>query len=282
MIYKTDFGGNKKMTVVVNKELGFRLENAEIDALCSRLTAIQGISGNPMGVEIQKFGDATAFSVTNIPGPSFNTVKGLTANDEKYVEKIIRFYKEKEIPVRFELTPAHVSPDLLTYLNTLGFYQLDFHTSLYKGTDSMLSEEKVEPQISIRELEIDEFDAFAEIYTNGFQMPSFLQNGVAQNNKILYNNPNWTFYLASIDNVPAGVGVLFIKDRIATLAAAATVPSLRKNGIQSALIKKRIHQAYLEQCDLIAGQAKFGSTSQTNMEKAGMKIAYTKAIWVKR
>ena len=39
------------MTFVVNKELGFRLENAEIDALCSRLTAIQEINGNPMGVE---------------------------------------------------------------------------------------------------------------------------------------------------------------------------------------------------------------------------------------
>jgi hypothetical protein len=272
------------MTVVVNKELGFRLENAEIDALCSRLTAIQEINGNPMGVEIQKFGDATAFSVTNIPGPSFNTVKGLTANDEKYVEEIIHFYNQKEIPVRFELTPAHVSSDLLTYLNKLGFYQLDFHTSLYKVTDSdsTLSEEKVEPQISIRELEGDEFDTFAEIYTNGFQMPSFLKSGVAQNNKILYNNPNWTFYLASIDNVPAGIGVLFIKDRIATLAAAATVSSLRKKGIQSALIKKRIHQAFLKECDLIAGQAKFGSTSQTNMEKAGMKIAYTKAIWVKK
>lgn len=275
-------GGNKRMTCVVNKELGMRLENSEIDTLWSRLTAIQEINGNPMGVEIQKFGDATAFSVTNIPGPSFNTVKGLTDNDEKYVEDIIRFYNQKEIPVRFELTPAHVSSDLLTYLNKLGFYQLDFHTSLYRVTDSMLSEEEAEPQISIRELERDEFDTFAEIYTKGFQMPSFLKSDVAQNNKILYNNQNWTFYLASIDNVPAGIGVLFIKDSIATLAAAATVPSLRKKGIQSALIRKRIYQASLEECDLIVGQAKFGSTSQTNMEKAGMKIGYTKAIWIKK
>ena len=52
---------------------------------------------------------------------------------------------------------------------------MDFHTSLYKVTDSMLSEEKEEPQIAIRELEWDEFDTFAEIYTNGFQMPSFLK-----------------------------------------------------------------------------------------------------------
>ena len=275
-------GGNKRMTCVVNKELGVKLESSEIDALWSRLTAIQEINGNPMRVAIQKFGDATAFSVKNIPGPSFNTIKGLTDNDGKYVEDIIHFYNQKGIPVRFELTPAHVSSDLLTYLNKLGFYQLDFHTSLYKVTDSMFSEEIVEPEISIRELERDEFDTFAEIYTKGFQMPSFLRSGVAQNNKILYNNQNWTFYLASIDNVPAGIGVLFIKDRIATLAAAATVPSLRKKGIQSALIKKRIYQASLEECDLIVGQAKFGSTSQTNMEKAGMKIGYTKAIWVKK
>ena len=270
------------MTCIVNKELGMRLENSEIDTLWSRLTAIQEINGNPMGVAIQKFGDATAFSVTNIPGPSFNTVKGLTDNDEKYVEDIIHFYNQKEIPVRLELTPAHVSSDLLTYLNKLGFYQLDFHTSLYRMTDSMLSEEKAEPQISIRELEREEFDTFAEIYTKGFRMPSFLKSDVAQNNQILYNNQNWTFYLASMDNVPAGIGVLFIKDSIATLAAAATVPSLRKKGIQSALIRKRIYQASLEECDLIVGQAKFGSTSQTNMEKAGMKIGYTKAIWVKK
>jgi len=270
------------MTRVSNKELGVRLENSEIDTLWSRLTAIQEINGNPMGVEIQKFGDAAAFSVTNIPGPSFNTVKGLTDHDKKYVEDIIHFYNQKEIPVRFELTPAHVSPDLLTYLNQLGFYQLDFHTSLYKVPEAMLSEEIIEPEISIRELKKDEFDTFAEIYTNGFQMPASLKSGVAQNNKILYHHQNWTFYLASIDNIPAGIGVLFIKERVATLAAAATIPSLRRKGIQSALIKKRINQAFLEECDLIAGQARFGSTSQTNMEKAGMKIAYTKAIWVKK
>lgn len=145
----------------------------------------------------------------------------------------------------------------------------------------MLSEEKAEPQMSIRELERDEFDTFAEIYTKGFRMPSFFKSDIAQNNKILYNNQNWTFYLASIDNVPAGIGC-YIKDSIATLAAAATVPSLRKKGIQSALIRKRIYQASLEECNLFVGQAKFGSTSHTNMEKAGMKIGYTKAIWVKK
>lgn len=163
----------------------------------------------------------------------------------------------------------------------MGYYQQDFHTSLYKPTEFKINEEINDTEISIRELREDEFDIFAEIYTEAFNMPIFVKEGVAQNNKILYNHPNWTFYLATIDNHPVGVGVLFIKDKIATLAAAATLPSFRNKGIHTALIKKRMYQATKEGCDLIVGQARFGSVSQNNMERAGLRIGYTEAIWVK-
>lgn len=272
------------MCLVVDKRLAERLEISEIDTLRSRLTEMQKIDGNPMKVEIQKFGNATAFSVKNIPGPSFNTVKGLNKGNEKEIGNIIDFYKQIEIPARFELTPAHTSSDLLTHLSETGYYHNDFHTTLYAPLSKELetSYESNEQKIIIRKLKSNEFDTFAEIYTKGFEMPSFLKSGIAQNNEILYNIKNWTFYLASYENEPAGIGVLFIKDRIATLAAAATLPTYRNKGIQSALIKYRIYQAYLQNCDLIVGQAKFGSVSQNNMEKAGLSIAYTKAIWVEK
>jgi hypothetical protein len=269
--------------MVLSKELAVTLEKAEIDALISRLTAINEIDGNPMGVEIQKFGNATAFSVMNIPGPSFNTVKGLSDEDEEYIDSIIDFYKQKDIPARFELTPAHVSSRLLTRLNNAGFYHYDFHTTLYTSPKELnINKAGMDPKLSIRLLKSDEFDTFADIYIKGFQMPSFLIGGVAQNNEVLYNNKNWTFYLASFEHEPAGIGVLFIKDRIATLAAAATVPNLRNKGIQSALIKQRLDQANLQECEWILGQAKFGSVSQNNMERAGLRIAYTKTIWIKK
>ena len=111
-------------------------------------------------------------------------------------------------------------------------------------------------------------------------MPSFLKSGVAKNNEILYHNKHWTFYIADYENEPAGIGVLFIKDGIANLAAAATLPELRNKGIQSALIRERINEAKLQDCDFIVGQARFGSVSQNNMEREGLAIAYTKAIWV--
>ena len=72
------------MTLVLNGGLVEAIEQSEVDVLHSRLTAIKGINGNPMGVDIQKFGNATAFSVKNIPGPSFNTVKGFQQLLEQY------------------------------------------------------------------------------------------------------------------------------------------------------------------------------------------------------
>lgn len=268
----------------MNNELAQRLENSEIDTLSSRLIEIQNMDGNPMDVEIQRFGNATAFSVKNIPGPSFNTVKGLKAGDEKHIKGIVDFYKQKDIPFRFELTPSLTTSDLLTHLHEAGYYQHDFHTTLYTQVSKILdtADKLLDQKITIRKLKRHEFSIFAEIYIKGFQMPPFLKNGVALNNEILYGNKGWTFYLASYENEPAGIRVLYIKDSIATLAAAATIPFFRNKGIQSALIKHRIYQACLQDCDLAVGQAKFASTSQNNMERAGLKIAYTKSIWIKR
>lgn len=264
--------------MVVNKELAHVLEMSEVDCLYSRLTAIKEIEGNPMGVEIQNFGKATAFSVKNIPVPTFNTVKGLQDSDEKYIDKIIDFYNENDIPVRFEIAPANVSSRFLTYLSEKGFYQNDFHTTLYATNQQDISE----PQISVRELKKEEFGTFAEIYTKGFQMPPFLKSGVARNNEVLHDKNDWTFYLACINDEPAGIGVLFIKEEIATLAAAATIPKFKNKGVHTALIKHRINQASRKGCNLLVSQARFGSISQNNMERAGFKIGYTKSIWVKK
>lgn len=266
----------------MNEALAVQVETSEIDMLRSRLSEIQKIKGNPMDVEIQKFGNATAFTAKNIPGPSFNTVKGLQDGDEEQLDKIVDFYKKKKIPIRFELTPAHTSSELLTSLNKAGYFHNDFHTTLYTPLTNAIEtcNEFTEKMMNVRKLEKDEFDTYAEIYAKGFQLPAFLTAGIAQNNKILHHLKNWDFYIASYQNEPAGIGVLFTKDGIATLAAAATLPHLRNKGIHSALIKHRIYQAQRQRCHFIVGQASFGSPSQNNMERAGLNIAYTKAIWV--
>ncbi|KMJ57219.1 acetyltransferase [Bacillus sp. LL01] len=258
------------------------VEHTEIEAVEDRLMRVRGLNDNAMGVDLKRFGNAVAFSVKNIPGPSFNTVKGISEENLGDLDEIIEFYSEKGIPARFEVTPSNASADLFRKLSTLGFFQSGFHTALYR---SLSSDESpiagVGNTIQIEEISLVDFDIFGDLYTKGFGMPGAFKNFVTQNNKILAESDHWVFYMASVEGNPAGVGVLFQKNAVATLAASATVPAFRNKGVQPALIQKRIQQAVDAGCEYVIGQAAYGSVSQKNMERAGLKVAYTNAIWEK-
>ncbi|MDI2585770.1 GNAT family N-acetyltransferase [Psychrobacillus sp. NEAU-3TGS] len=256
------------------------VEQAEIQTLQSRLSAIQAIEGNPMGVHQLVKGQTSAFAAKNIPGPAFNTVRGLNKNDIPYLEDIIDFYEIHAINFRFEITPMNSSESLFRALTNKGYYHSGFHASFIG--DSM--EEKGEiyqPDIEVCHLNREDFDLFASIYVNGFGLPSFIQNSIKQNNEVLFDVPGWKFYVAYVKGMPAGIAVLFVQDERATLAAAATLPEYRGRGVQSTLIQKRIQVAFEKGAKYITSEATFGSASHRNMERAGLKLAYTKALWIK-
>ncbi|HDR6310062.1 TPA: GNAT family N-acetyltransferase [Bacillus cereus] len=264
------------MSTIMTVHTAQEIENTEIHMLSSRLKALQALAENPMQVQMKKFGSATAFSSKIIAGPAFNTVKGITFTTTDEIDEIISYYQSLQIPCRFEITPAQGTAELFQYLSQKGFYQSSFHTALYsipREDPSLLPS-----NISVRQLKENEFHIFADIYVRGFNMPSFTKDGVRQNNEILYNKPDWYFFIAEVQNTPASIGVLYTNNGVASLAASATLPEFQRKGCHTALIQKRIETAIKSNCKLIVGQARFGSGSQNNMERAHMKIAYTKSI----
>ena len=96
--------------------------------------------------------------------------------------------------------------------------------------------------ITIRKLKENEFDIFADIYVCGFNMPSFTKDSVRQNNEILYNEPGWHFFIAEVQNIPAGIGVLYINKGVASLVASATLPEFQRKGCHTALIQNELRQ----------------------------------------
>ncbi|PGO33322.1 GNAT family N-acetyltransferase [Bacillus cereus] len=265
------------MSTIMTLNAAQKIENAEIHMLSSRLKALQALAENPMQVQMKKFGSATAFSSKVILGSAFNTVKGITYTNTDAIDEIISYFESLQIPCRFEITPAQGTAELFQHLSQKGFYQSSFHTALYSipRADPSL----IPSNISVRQLKENEFDIFADIYVRGFNMPSFTKDGVHQNNEILYDKPGWHFFIAEVQNTPAGIGVLYINNGIASLAASATLPEFQRKGCHTALIQKRIETAIESNCNLIVGQARFGSGSQNNMERAHFKITYTKSIW---
>ena len=57
-----------------------------------------------------------------------------------------------------------------------------------------------------------------------------------------------------------------------------TRPAFRRRGVQTALLQAQLVAAREQGCDLALTITAPGSDSQRNMERAGFRLAYTKAI----
>ena len=73
--------------------------------------------------------------------------------------------------------------------------------------------------------------------------------------------------------------MLGIHEGVALFSGAATVPELRRRGLQAALLEARLHYAFEHGCDLAMMVAEPGSDSQRNAERKGFRIAYTRTKW---
>ncbi|PAE94600.1 GNAT family N-acetyltransferase [Shouchella clausii] len=254
-----------------------RLEEAETNMLSSRLRAIETIDGNSLGVAIETFGQAYAFSAKRMPGPAFNTVRGLHKEEERQIGEIISFYEKKELEPQIQLVPGAAGSKVMQALCRQGFCQTGFH-SVLAGRCSRQVEERHE-RIAIRTLKLEDYRLYGHIYTESFGMPAFFKESVATNNAVLHEERNWTFYLAEVEEEPAGVAALFTSGTIAVLAVCAVLARFRTQGVQQALIARRQADATAAGCTYICGQAGFATTSQRNMERSGLQTIYTKALW---
>ena len=86
-------------------------------------------------------------------------------------------------------------------------------------------------------------------------------------------------FLAELDGQPGAAGSLCIHDGVALFAGAATVPEMRRRGLQSALLQERMRYAFNHGCDLAMMVAEAGGQSQRNAERKGFRIAYTRTKW---
>jgi GNAT superfamily N-acetyltransferase len=86
-------------------------------------------------------------------------------------------------------------------------------------------------------------------------------------------------FLAELDDKPGAAGVLCLHQGVALFGGSATIPELRRRGLQTALLHERMRYAFDRGCDLAMMAAQPGSDSQRNAERKGFRIAYTRTKW---
>lgn len=86
----------------------------------------------------------------------------------------------------------------------------------------------------------------------------------------------------AIDGRPLGCATLIVRDGIGTLGGMSTLPAERRRGVQRALVRRRLHLASAQGCDLAAVSAVAGGPSEHNLLGLGFAIAYEKVTHTRR
>ena len=279
--------------MLTSRDAAARVEQADTCYLEARLGALAALPGNPYGAEIRRIGDARAFLVARLPGPLFNHVSGLTEASAGQLGELASWYAGNGRAIRVDVTPAQASPALFEALSRHGLSQVGFYSGLYAeaGPSAGCPGPAADPGppadpgpasagqatgIAIAEADPDEF---AQLYVAGFGFPESRHAAMIESILVLAGCPGARFFLARTGSRPAGVGLLFAAAGTGYLATAATLPGMRGRGVHTELIRHRIGVASSAGCDLIVGHAAAGSVSQHGMERCGLRLAYTKAMW---
>lgn len=115
-------------------------------------------------------------------------------------------------------------------------------------------------------------DAPAESYDT-----SALEQVVAQ----FAGVPDVRRYVASLQGEPAGAASARVDGEIYQLCGAATLPSHRRRGVQSALLAARLEDARASGCTLAVVTVEPGSRSQANVQRRGFVPLYSRLVLAK-
>lgn len=264
---------------LLTPEVASRIEACSIAFWVEKLTALRSLSGNPYEVEIRSFGNATAFVTRQAKDNDlFNRVGNIHVDDSEQLDAIVTWFRTQHVPCRFDIIPSNAHPALFKNLSLRGFSQSAFHTAMY-GIPSEVG--TIPSTITIRPVLPDEKDTFVEIYLDSFGIPksvpalSYLGESIG----LLIGRPSMHCLIAQIQDTLAAIAILYIHKGAGYFATGATLPAWRGYGCQQALLQARIAIATAAGCGLISGQTGITTTSQHNMERVGLRIAYTKALW---
>ncbi|GHO59228.1 N-acetyltransferase [Ktedonobacter robiniae] len=235
------------------------------------------LPGNPYGVFIRSFGKAHAFLAQRANSAAFNRVHHISKNDLPYLDAILDWYRSYDAVCSFEIIPLLTSPSLLWHFAKRGLYQSGFYNVLYglPGTETARF-----PHIDIRAVEPEEKDLFADVYFTSFGVSKTSANNYVRDSiRTLIDISSNQCFFAFIEKRVAAIAVLSVTQQIGYLGLAATLPSFRGYGCHKALLQVRIEKAASQGCQLVVGQAGVGTISQRNMERLGLRLAYTKVDW---
>ncbi len=276
---------SKDAPIFASVELVARIERAEGALLGAAAAARQdapGVMARPLG---------GGLVVWTRPGSPLNKLVGLgfAPLDEGELEAA-----EVTLAERGQAAQAEIAtlagfgvPELLT---RRGYFLVGFEDVLGRRIAPARAPTPP-PGLQVRRARPEEHEAWVDAVLTGFANPDdsverqehdvFDRAALEQVFRDLAAVPGLERWVAVWGGRVVGGANLRVDGGLAQLAGAATVPSFRRRGVQSALLEARLAAASARGADLAVITTQPGSKSQLNAQRAGFQRLYTRCVLVR-
>lgn len=192
------------------------------------------------------------------------------------------FYRGHESAVNIETCPL-ADPSLLKLLNERGYRAIEYSNVLVRELTDPDSQAwpNTTSEIRVRRPAEDEAESYSLLVMKSFFESTEIAPEFLNIFKSCFFAAGAVFFLAEVDGVPAGGGMMSIHQGVASFGGAGTLPEFRNRGVQRALLLARIAHAAESGCDLAMVATNPGSGSQRNVERLGFRVVYTRTKFLR-
>jgi hypothetical protein len=200
------------------------------------------------------------------------------AVSEEEFERLEAFYRNRGEPVRVETCPL-ADASLIEHFGRRKYRVTEFtNVMALPLCDGHSSNTKLDPPhgVTIERVPREQIDLWTLTVAQGFSEHFPVTQEIIDTMRMFAFGPTVECYLARAEGAVAGGATLAIRDGVAGLFGASTLPAFRNRGVQTALLGLRLARAAEAKCDLALCLAQPGSTSQRNVMRKGFSVLYTR------
>ena len=275
--------GSRRATFFADIELARRLEltdalaGVEFARSWATLNSFTGEVALPVAGGLASFAGIDS-PVTQAFGLGLNGP--VTEADMNAMEE---FYRAHGSAVNIETCPL-ADPSLLKLLTDRSYRLIEYSNVFVRELTSDDMQRWPDPSSSlrVRRANADEAESYSLVVMKSFFenteiSPEFVNIFIS-----CFYAAGAFFFLAELDGVAAGGGMMSIHQGVTSLGGAGTLPEFRNRGVQKALLRARLANAAESGCDLAMVAASPGSVSQRNIERQGFRVVYTRTKWLRQ
>jgi len=198
------------------------------------------------------------------------------------LDHVASFFHSHGMVARVDLCPL-ADPSLLDLLRARGYRLEGIHSVLFglvSDVAAAADRTRASPEVRVRKVGPEERELWLRTAAQGFAESEEPSTDVYRVLAPNFDSAIAICFLASVRGEPAGAGAMVVHEGAAEFCSDSTRPSFRNHGVQTALLRTRLDAAREEGCDVALALTTPGTVSQRNMERVGLRLAYTKVEMV--